>query len=313
MPALPLILLLWLATCTHSPLSALSLDQALQLAYHNNLELKRQEEELIPARQAYRHRWLQLTPTLNLTAEQARNESFQQTFNLNTLSQELEPVAVDAYSLMLTLQQPLLQFDLYAQISGRTIDYQIAETQLKQKTLEIYQTTAQAYYRLCQQEQLITLARAQLQTASEALQQMQARHQQGLVATPDLYPYQRRRLQAERTIAQATRTFTQQSQELLTLMGMPQQTLTSLHLPPIPSTPIDTQQLHAQAQQRNITLNLLRLQAKQARNRYQQVARRHLPSLNLTGQYGYQDADRFSTEREDPHEPPTHVLVLGRV
>ena len=273
----------------------LTLDEALQAARQNNLDLKVARARLQQAQLASNRAWAAYLPTVSVGASYTRNR--EQTVNLGG-----QPIAITPpyqFGAQAEVRQAVLAPSLWPAIRNAGIAEDVAELNTENARREILFAVAQAYFGAASLQEAIRATQFLLEVNTAREADTKKRFEAGTVTKVALLRAQLDRTRAEQDLVRSRNAYASAKLALATLIQRDAEF--TVELPPVPSVPAAEEDLAKQALEQRPDVAATRRNLDLARGRRQGAWFAYAPSVGFSGVYRYTYID--------PDGPPSPFLL----
>lgn len=276
------LLALTLTVSAASPV--LTLDEALQAARENNLDLQAARARLQQSQLLSNRAWAAYLPTVTVGGSYTRQKEIVLPLPLPTGgTQQVVVQPANQYGGQAELRQAIIAPSLWPAIRNAGIAEDVAELTTENARREILFGVAQAYFAAASYQEAIRAAEFLLEVNKARESDTQKRFDAGTVTRVALLRAQLDRARAEQDLVRARNAYSSAKLALSTLIQRPPDF--TLELPPVPQVPGDDANLIQQALEQRPDVAAARRNQDLAIGRRQGVWYSYAPSVGFSGLY----------------------------
>jgi outer membrane protein TolC len=262
----------------------LTLDEALQAARQNNLDLKVARARLQQAQLASNRAWANYLPTVSVAGTYTRQKEI--TLPLPGPTGEPMPVLIqpaDQYGAQAEVRQAVLAPSLWPAIRNAGIAEDVAELNTENARREILFAVAQSYFGAASLQEAIRATQFLLEVNTAREADTRKRFEAGTVTKVALLRSQLDRTRAEQDLVRARNAYASARLALATLIQRDAEF--TVELPPVPSVPPAEEDLAKQALEQRPDVAAMRRNLDLALGRRQGAWLAYAPSVGFSGVY----------------------------
>ena len=278
-----MIALLALTLTVSAATPVLTLDEALQAARRDNLDLKVARARLEQSQLLTRRAWAGYLPTVAVSGGYTRNSEVSLPEGLPLPPGVNFTPPVNVFNAQAELRQALISPQLWPAIRSAGIAEDVAELNTENARREILFAVAQSYFGAASLQEAIRATEFLLSVNKAREADTQKRFEAGTVTRVALLRAQFDRARAEQDLLRARNAFASSRLALATLIQRDSDF--TLELPPVPEVPPAEADLTEQALQQRPDVRAARRNLDLALSRRQGVWFSYAPSIGLTGVY----------------------------
>jgi outer membrane protein TolC len=278
-----LALTLTLSAAAGTP-PVLTLDEALQAARQNNLDLKVARARLQQAQLASNRAWANYLPTVSVGASYTRQMEI--SLPLPSPTGQATPVLIqpgNQYGGQAEVRQAVLAPSLWPAIRNAGIAEDVAELSTENARREILFAVAQAYFGAASLQEAIRATQFLLEVNTAREADTKKRFEAGTVTKVALLRSQLDRTRAEQDLVRARNAYASAKLALATLIQRDAEF--SVELPPVPAVPSAEEDLAKQALEQRPDVAAARRNLDLALGRRQGAWFAYAPSVGFSGVY----------------------------
>jgi outer membrane protein TolC len=272
----------------------LTLDEALQAARQNNLDLKVARARLEQSRLLSNRAWAAYLPTVAVGASYTRNSNeavVQLPGGPQIVIQPYDQLAAQA-----EVRQAIIAPSLIPAIRNAGIAEDVAELNTDNARREILFAVAQSYFGAASYQEAIRATQFLLEVNKAREADTQKRFDAGTVTKVALLRSQLDRARAEQDLVRARNAFASSRLALATLIQRDADF--TLELPPVPQVPAQSEELVKQALEQRPDVAAARRNLDLALGRKQGVWYSYAPSVGFSGVYRISNAAGFAGQND---------------
>lgn len=290
-----MIALLALTLTVSAATPVLSLDEALQAARENNLDIQASRARLQQSQLLSNRAWAAYLPTVAVGATYTRN-SAEAAFSLPGTTTSIVIQPYNQLAGQAEVRQALIAPSLWPAIRNAGIAEDVAELSTESVRRDILFAVAQAYFAAASFQEAIRAAEYLLETNKARESDTQKRFDAGTVTRVALLRAQLDRARAEQDLVRARNAYASAKLALSTLIQRPPEF--SLELPPVPQVPSNDVDLVKQALEQRPDVAAARRNLDLAVGRRQGVWFSYAPSVGFSGVYRISNATGFTGKND---------------
>ncbi|HEX8823422.1 MAG TPA: TolC family protein [Archangium sp.] len=272
----------------------LTLDQALEAARQNNLDLKVARARLQQAQLLSRRAWAAYLPTVSVGGSYTRNSD--EAVVALPGGPEIVIQPYNQFGAQAEVRQALLAPALIPAIRNAGIAEDVAELNTENARREILFAVAQSYFGAASYQEAIRAAQFLLEVNTAREADTQRRFDAGTVTRVALLRAKLDRARAEQDLVRARNAFASSRLGLATLIQRDAEF--SLELPPVPEVPPAEEDLTQKALEQRPDVAAARRNLDLALGRRQGVWYSYAPSVGFTGVYRLSNAGGFTGQND---------------
>ncbi|QRO01572.1 TolC family protein [Archangium violaceum] len=290
-----MIALLALTLTVSAATPVLTLDEALQAARDNNLDLQVARARLEQSRLLSNRAWAAYLPTVSVGGSYTRNSN--EAVVALPGGPEIVIQPYDQFAAQAEIRQAILAPSLIPAIRNAGIAEDVAELNTENARREILFAVAQAYFGAASYQEAIRAAEFLLQVNQAREQDTQKRFDAGTVTRVALLRAQLDRARAEQDLVRARNAFASSRLALATLIQ--RNADFSLQLPPVPQVPAESdEELIKQGLEQRPDVAAARRNLDLAMGRRTGVWFSYAPSVGFSGVYRLSNAAGFTGQND---------------
>jgi outer membrane protein TolC len=293
------LLALTLTVSTATPV--LTLDEALEAARQNNLDLKVARARLEQFRLLSNRAWAGYLPTVSLSGSYTRNSDEVAVALPGGPEIVIQPL--NQFAAQAEVRQAIIAPSLWPAIRNAGIAEDVAELNTENARREILFAVAQAYYGAASFQEAIRATQFLLEVNKTREADTQKRFDVGTVTRVALLRAKLDRARAEQDLVRARNAFASSRLALATLLQRDADF--TLEPPPVPQVPSEEEDLVKQALEQRPDVAAARRNLDLALGRRQGVWYSYLPGVSLSGVYRLSNATGFGGQND------SWALTLG--
>jgi outer membrane protein TolC len=279
-----MIALLALTLTVSAATPVLTLDEALQAARENNLDIQVARARLQQSQLLSNRAWAAYLPTVSVGGSYTRQKEI--TLPLASPTGEVTQVLIqppNQYGAQAEVRQAILAPSLWPAIRNAGIAEEVAELSTENVRREILFGVAQAYFAAASYQEAIRAAEFLLEVNRARESDTQKRFDAGTVTRVALLRAQLDRARAEQDLVRARNAYSSAKLALSTLIQRPPEF--TLELPPVPQVPSEDVDLVQQALEQRPDVAAARRSLDLAVGRRTAVWFSYAPSVGFSGLY----------------------------
>ncbi len=285
------LLALTLSLTVSAATPVLTLDEALQAARQDNLDLKVARARLEQSALLSRRAWAGYLPTVSVGGAYTRNSN-EAVVAFPGAPEEIVIQPYDQFSAQAEVRQAIIAPSLWPAIRSAGIAEDVAELNTENVRREILFAVAQAYFGAASFQEAIRAAQFLLEVNTARESDTQKRFDAGTVTRVALLRAQLDRARAEQDLLRARNAYSSSRLALATLIQRPPDF--TLELPPVPQVPASNEDLTKQALEQRPDVAAARRNLDLALSRRQGVWFSYAPSVGFSGIYRVSNAAGFA-------------------
>ncbi len=289
-----MIALLALTMAVSAATPVLTLDEALEAARQNNLDLKVARARLEQSRLLSNKAWAAYLPTITVSGVYTRNSN-EAVVRLPG-GPEIVIQPFNQLGAQADVRQALIAPSLWPAIRNAHIAEDVAELSTDNVRREILFAVAQAYFGAASFQEAIRAARFLLEVNQAREADTKKRFEAGTVTKVALLRAQLDRARAEQDLVRSRNAFASSRLALATLIQRDAEF--TLELPPVPQVPSEEVDLVRQALELRPDVAAARRNLELAVGRRQGVWFSYLPGVSLSGTYRLSNAAGFAGQND---------------